>query len=112
MSEHGNSSERISVSRDKLRADLAELELRLRTWISAEMAAKADVKDVDALVVRVSAQGDKMAAIERRVGATEDLIQERLRAEGFGIQKKAVFINAVLWLLAIAVTIMASGVFK
>jgi hypothetical protein len=33
---------RISVSRDALRADLAELELRIRTYIDAVLATKAD----------------------------------------------------------------------
>jgi len=33
--------EKISVSRDALRADLAEMELRLRTWIGTELHGKA-----------------------------------------------------------------------
>jgi hypothetical protein len=38
---NGN-NDRISVSRDALRADLAEMELRLREWIAKQLETKAD----------------------------------------------------------------------
>ncbi len=44
---------RISVSRDHLRADLAEMELRLRSYIEALMATKADAAAVDRLMTRI-----------------------------------------------------------
>jgi hypothetical protein len=37
----------VTISREALRADLAELELRLRLWIGSELASKADVVAVE-----------------------------------------------------------------
>ncbi len=45
---------RISVSRDAMRADMAELELRLQSFIRAELAAKADKSDLVALAARLA----------------------------------------------------------
>lgn len=50
--------ERLSISRDALRADLAEMELRLRTWIGTQLEQKADAEDV----VRIQAQVTELAA--------------------------------------------------
>lgn len=43
------SSERISVSREALRAELAEMELRMRLWMAAELQEKASAADLAAL---------------------------------------------------------------
>ena len=40
---------RISVSREALRAELAEMELRLRLWIASELEEKASAKDLEKL---------------------------------------------------------------
>ena len=45
---------RISVSRDALRADLLDLELRLTKSISESLESKADAKVVDQLIVTTS----------------------------------------------------------
>lgn len=45
--------ERVSVSRDALRADLADLELRIRTFLTDQLEKKADVSDLAALAARV-----------------------------------------------------------
>jgi hypothetical protein len=45
---------RINVSRDALRADLAEMELRLRTWIDTQLNTKADSTALVALNQKVA----------------------------------------------------------
>lgn len=45
----GGGPRQISVSRDALRADLAEMEIRLRTFIDLKLAEKASVTEVAAL---------------------------------------------------------------
>ncbi|MDO8483883.1 MAG: hypothetical protein Q7S35_02920 [Candidatus Limnocylindrales bacterium] len=41
----------VTISREALRADLAELELRLRLWIGSELIKKADEHDLENLKV-------------------------------------------------------------
>jgi hypothetical protein len=41
--------QRITVSREALRAELAEMELRMRIWMSAELEEKASASDLAAL---------------------------------------------------------------
>ena len=108
MSEINGENSRVSYSVKEL---LGRIDRKLES-IDLKMDLKADVKDVDALSSRVDAQGQRMASIEHRVGTTEELIKERIRSEGFGVQKRAVIINACLWLLAIGVTIALSGGIK
>jgi|SRR5581483_94787 len=103
-------NERISVSRDKLRADLAELELRLRTWIAAEMQAKADAKDVDALALRVDVHGQRLAAVEQRVANHERTLKEQQRIEGFNFTKKTLFVTASLWIASIVTPLLVNGI--
>lgn len=55
---------RVSVSRDALRADLLDLELRLTRSISAELAVKADQSSVD-----------------RLAGSLNQVVEWRLKAE-------------------------------
>ena len=45
---------RITISRDALRADLAEMELRLRTWIGGQLEQKANVTDLARLQNQVT----------------------------------------------------------
>ena len=45
MAEHQD-TDRISVSRGALRADLAEMELRLKEYITLQLAGKADAIDL------------------------------------------------------------------
>lgn len=46
MAEENGASNRISVSRDALRAELAEMELRLRSWLTEQLSGKADMEMV------------------------------------------------------------------
>lgn len=48
----GNGPEKISVSRDALRADLAEMELRLREYIAHELEKKAEQRELERLTRR------------------------------------------------------------
>jgi hypothetical protein len=50
-----DSNERISISHSTLRAELAEMELRLRVWIATELEKKATSVEVSDLRVRVGA---------------------------------------------------------
>lgn len=45
---------RINVSRDALRADLAEMELRLRVYFDNQLQHKADKSELAGLIVRVN----------------------------------------------------------
>lgn len=47
--------ERITVSQSTLRAELAEMELRLRVWIASELDKKATGAEVSDIRTRVSA---------------------------------------------------------
>lgn len=57
--------ERISVSRDALRADLAELKLDLLSEIDARLKDKADAKDIVPLASSVASLNDWRIRTER-----------------------------------------------
>lgn len=65
MADDGNGNGRISVSRDALRAELAEMELRLRAYFDTQLANKVD---------QSALQGDN----QRRW--TEDIVYQVLDA--------------------------------
>lgn len=86
----GEGIRRVSVSRDALRADLAEMELRLRVFIEAELRGKANqydlvelgkrVKDLEDLR-RARDRGELTPALERQIrslaSAEDDLEQAK-----------------------------------
>lgn len=68
---------RITVSRDALRADLAEMELRLRVYFDEQLRHKADNGTFMELALKVDAldRGD-FTPVHRR--ALEELVEEKL----------------------------------
>ena|SRR4249920_2669198 len=76
--EDGGGHRLLSVSRDALRADLAEMELRLRIFIEASLHQKANQSDLVELILRVKElenlrrardQGELTPALQREVRA-------------------------------------------
>lgn len=74
----GYSRQHLYISRDALRADLAEMELRLRIFIEAELHKKADHHDMLEISARVRElenlrrardRGELTPALERQVRA-------------------------------------------
>lgn len=53
MGETDYGPRQISVSRDALRADLAEMELRLRSYFDARIAGKAESSELEQLIKRI-----------------------------------------------------------
>ena len=70
--------QRISVSRADLRADLAELELRLRIFIETELYKKADRADLVELVNRTKDLEETRRARDR--GELTPALQREVRA--------------------------------
>ena len=79
MSEHDSPS-RITVSRDALRADLAEMELRLRAYFDEQLRGKASAADVAVLTSQMADQrrGEFTEAQSRSMVA---LIESTLASE-------------------------------
>ncbi len=79
------SSERISVSREALRAELAEMELRMRIWMSTELDQKASAADVAALRAEVAAQAAMTSATkplrDQQVRDLQKVIEWREKAQ-------------------------------
>lgn len=73
---------RITVSRDALRADLAEMELRLRVYFDDQLKQKADRADLAAVALRVAELERAAYARDRgdftpaQARAMTDLIQD------------------------------------
>ena len=74
----GQDHQRISVSRDALRADLAELELRLRVFIETELYKKADRADMVEALTRIKELEDLRRARDR--GELTPALQREVRA--------------------------------
>lgn len=76
MSNHDEPS-RITVSRDALRADLAEMELRLRLYFDEQLRAKASAVDMGILMAQMNdiRRGEFTDAHKR---AVQDLVVEAL----------------------------------
>ena len=70
--------QRISVSRDALRADLAELELRLRVFIETELYKKADRADMVEALSRIKDLEELRRARDR--GELTPALQREVRA--------------------------------
>ena len=63
----------VTISREALRADLAELELRLRLWIGSELIKKADDHELEALKI---AFAEKVAWAEGLTPLRDKMIVE------------------------------------
>lgn len=113
--EHPKRSNTITVSRDALRADLAEMELRLRVWIGEQLSEKADAAALLALEARVAltealsakfAAGDFTPAQDR---AFAQLMDENLRAHtdsGWTQRQRWIAVAAlIISILAVATSI-------
>jgi hypothetical protein len=78
---------RITVSRDALRADMAELELRLQAFIRRELSAKADAADVIALRREVEAlevqqrERDQGKLTDAQLRVIDSRITEKFKAQ-------------------------------
>lgn len=73
------SSDRISVSRDALRADLAEMELRLRTYFDLQLKGKADTSQVNMNTGQIQEmrRGEFTPALKRSI---EELVADTVGA--------------------------------
>lgn len=76
--EDGDGVRRVSVSRDALRADLAEMELRLRVFIEAELHGKAGLADMLEVKTRVKDLEDLRRARDR--GEMTPALERQIRA--------------------------------
>lgn len=96
---------RITISRDALRADLAEMELRLRTWIGSQLEQKANVADLERLVARMDAHEDNIRVFARgdftdaQKRAFNSLIDENLKEHtdtGWTMRQRYLAVAALL----------------
>ena len=76
--EDGDGVRRVNVSRDALRADLAEMELRLRIFIEAELRGKASQFDLNEIQKRVKDLEDLRRARDR--GELTPALERQVRA--------------------------------
>lgn len=105
---------RISVSRDALRADLAEMELRLRVYFDERLAAKANQADLSELLLRQAARERGELTPAQRI-AIEEIARDTARdkaAEGWSQKERfmAVLSAAVtVGMLILSVAVATSG---
>lgn len=100
---------RISVSRDTLRAELAEMELRLRVFFEAQLQGKADKADLIELKLAMSKfeQGEFTTAMHRTVDERiEDFVGAKSTREWTSRDR---FISVVQVFTASAALILSLG---
>jgi hypothetical protein len=82
---NGDEPRVVTVSREALRADLAEMELRLRIWIASELHGKADRVEFDRLkhlVVEKVAWADSLMPLRHTmIGEHKDLLVWKRQSE-------------------------------
>ncbi len=116
---------RISVSRDTLRAELAEMELRLRIYFDSQAATKADKAELASLTLRVLDLETLQRARDRGelTIAQQRLIDDRIEnattariSQGWTGRERwagmvSVFIAAVMFILSILIAVHGGGGF-
>lgn len=105
----------ITVSRDALRADLAEMELRLRVWIGEQLSEKADAVALQTLALRVAAAeavatkfaaGDFTPAQDRAFAVLiDDKLKEHMDIGWTRRQRWIAVISLIVAIFAVAVSV-------